>query len=92
MDIHCFANGEKNDTSFRESFGKYNLGYSFISFYRCSGFFKFYSAIFFLDPTLLFDHCYADLNIAGNMPTINGIKTNKLNTDTVHFLAVHRFE
>ena len=41
---------------------------------------------FFLDPTLLFDHCYADLNVAGNiMRTINGIKTNKLNTDTVHF-------
>ena len=36
------------------------------------------------------DHCYADLNIAGN--TINGIKTNKLNTDTVHFLSVHHFE
>ena len=45
----------------------------------------FYSSIFFLDPTLLFDDCYADLNIAGNiMRTINGIKTNKLNTDTVH--------
>ena len=52
----------------------------------------FYSATFFLDPTLLFDHCYADLNIAGNMRTVNGIKTNKLTTVTVHFLSVVRFE
>ena len=53
-------------------------------------FFFFYSAIFFLDPTLLIDHCFADLNITGNMRTVNSTKTNKLNTDS--FLLVHRFE
>ena len=43
------------------------------------------TAIFFLDPTFLFDHCFADLNIAGDMRTVNSTKTNKLNTATVFY-------
>ena len=71
------------------------LAYGFLSFYLCRIVFLilFFPAIFFVGLTLLFDHCYAYLNITAILCTINGvIEINKSNTDTLHFLSVYRFQ